>query len=490
MRARTLSIIVLIHFSVMGICQNVGVGITNPAGKLHIKTTEVLQDNVRLDALFPKLSFYNGPTLYGGLVGSSSNMTLNSINSVRLSTNSTIRMVIDQNGKIGLNTNTPSARLQIREDAEGLRFDGDNTWMSFWDGDTYKSYIYHSSAGNLDIVNRLSGKLRLGASNAMALTILANNRIAIGTNVDQTQSKLGVATANPFVAEFSSTTSSSTIAFGNTNNNVQKWCHLVTGTGGNFNIYTGSAVRNGVGTNAMTILGANQRVGIGTTNPLASLHVRNNLGNDTGMRIQGEDRATIQFEVPNETTVDGLVRYDGPTSSLRLMNRLNGSLFMGTNETIAFAIDGGGKVGIGTGEGTVGAKLHVKENSEAIRIDGDNSWISFYNGTDYQGYLWMSAGGTMVLRNQVANGNLGLGTNNTDNILIDGQGNVVATASRIVYGLATNQLGTCNPSGTFATFGNVQTCPGNGAFTCRASSNGNGQNYCCTPIDSGKSTSP
>lgn len=46
-----------------------------------------------------------------------------------------------------------------------------------------------------------------------------------------------------------------------------------------------------------------------------------------------------------------------------------------------------GEVGIGF-PAQPGTGLYIRHGLEAIRLDGNQSFISFYNGTDYKGYLW------------------------------------------------------------------------------------------------------
>jgi hypothetical protein len=48
---------------------------------------------------------------------------------------------------------------------------------------------------------------------------------------------------------------------------------------------------------------------------------------------------------------------------------------------------------VGMGTTTPGAPLHIKSTTavEMVRIEGLNPYISFFNGTDYSGYLWYNA---------------------------------------------------------------------------------------------------
>jgi hypothetical protein len=75
--------------------------------------------------------------------------------------------------------------------------------------------------------------------------------------------------------------------------------------------------------------------------------------------------------------------------------------------------------------------LSINKSSEALRLNGSGSYMSFYNGSIYNGFLWHN-NTNMYLTNRHATGNLNLGAGNATRITINANGNVgigQATAS-------------------------------------------------------------
>ncbi len=66
--------------------------------------------------------------------------------------------------------------------------------------------------------------------------------------------------------------------------------------------------------------------------------------------------------------------------------------------------------------------LHIQDDFESIRLDGSSPFISFYDGTDYRGYLYMTEN-NMYLFNR-KDGGLYLGTRNATRLLVSPEGNV------------------------------------------------------------------
>jgi hypothetical protein len=85
--------------------------------------------------------------------------------------------------------------------------------------------------------------------------------------------------------------------------------------------------------------------------------------------------------------------------------------------------DNGTSVGMGTSTPNASTRLHLTKNSEVLRLDGSAPYLSFYNGADYNGYLWHN-NTDMYLANRTNGGGLRLYTENIARMMIDSNGYV------------------------------------------------------------------
>ncbi|MCB0668524.1 MAG: tail fiber domain-containing protein [Saprospiraceae bacterium] len=74
--------------------------------------------------------------------------------------------------------------------------------------------------------------------------------------------------------------------------------------------------------------------------------------------------------------------------------------------------------------------LHIQRNLEAARIDGNQSWLSFWDGPAYKGFLWNNQG-TMTLgtSDQNITGQLKFVTNNAERMTINSLGQIGVNTS-------------------------------------------------------------
>jgi len=96
--------------------------------------------------------------------------------------------------------------------------------------------------------------------------------------------------------------------------------------------------------------------------------------------------------------------------------------YIGFNGAKALTIDPSGNLGIGNVNPNYKLDVNGDINTDNLRLDGNASSMSFYNGSDYKAYL-QSFGSTMSIVNR-KNGNLLLSTNNQSRLTISGNGNV------------------------------------------------------------------
>jgi len=185
------------------------------------------------------------------------------------------------------------------------------------------------------------------------------------------------------------------------------------------------------------------KVGIGTSTPTGKVEIRGSrtlvgANNDVVGVLQLTDPST---DINRDPTITAHSNANGGTETWFLgstsyfnqnvgfFNSLNAPLILGTNDTERLRITGAGKVGIGTS--TPSVKLHV---TDAIRVGGPSVYAQLsHNGgssglvlnADANGGTWadmhfQTNGITrMYLR---SNGNLGIGTVNPSNGLLEIQG--------------------------------------------------------------------
>jgi hypothetical protein len=186
---------------------------------------------------------------------------------------------------------------------------------------------------------------RLQSNNTGRLSIYPAGQVVVGPNSFGAISQLTVGTSP---GNYGITHSDGTITLSTFTGGTQPFAYIGTQSNHALSFYTNNSA-------SQAILLPNGNFGIGTTTPLQKLEV---IGS---ARITGDTR------------IDGF------------------GDFLGT-------------VGIGTpASGLTG--LTILKDNEAIRINGNQSFITFYNSTDYKGYLWNKGADDMEL------GTAGVNTN-------------------------------------------------------------------------------
>ena len=165
--------------------------------------------------------------------------------------------------------------------------------------------------------------------------------------------------------------------------------------------------------NNMSIL-ANGNVGIGTTTPTSPLSFPNTLGNKISF---WNNDATHDFGI-------GIA-----SGAMRLYTAGQDKISFGWGNSGSFSesatlFTGNGFLGLNTTNPQ--AQLHINRDAEAMRVSGTGSYISFYNGVTYNGYLWNKGTNDIELATAVGNttGNLSLGVQGNPHLTIQSDGRV------------------------------------------------------------------
>ncbi len=206
-----------------------------------------------------------------------------------------------------------------------------------------------------------------------------------------------------------------------------------------------------VDTDALFVDGTDKQVGIGTNAPGATLDVRgsavfNEGSTNSDFRIESDGNSSMFFVDASSNEIGIGTSFPSQTFDLIGNMEVNGSAVFNENSTNSdfriesdinsnmFFVDASANhIGIKTT--TPDAPLHIDEEFEALRLDGSGPWLSFYNGANYNGYLqYYEPFNALYLANR-NNGPLYFYTSNFAQMTIDGAGEV-----------GINQI---NPSATF-----------------------------------------
>lgn len=263
-------------------------------------------------------------------------------------------------GNVGIGTNAPLEKLTVQtlNNSYGISHRGEG-------GNFLTTRMGGSSAGIGTFSNT---NMRLYANGNSAMIIdAANGNIGIGT--DAPFEKLTVQTLN------------------NTNGISHR------GEGGNILSTRMGGSSAGIGTfsntnmrlfansnSAMIIDAANGNIGIGTDAPSAKLHIGG------GQKIDGSNTLEFGAGFTKEANA-GKIGYS--TFTAGALDILGAGTTV-ANRQIKFWNEGGaefnGNIGIGTTP-TFGVRLHINQDVEALRLSGNQPYMTFFNGTNYKGYL-------------------------------------------------------------------------------------------------------
>ena len=369
---------------------NVGIGTTNPTGKLHVGDGTAddfikvfYSDNTNLDIHGYGIEFnrsvaYLRPTTNANKTLAVGTNTRNFNNIYFYTSGSTTfhnandeLVRIDSAGNVGIGTTNPNSSLHIRgaNTVAGTTMSIDNTF-----GESPK-VLEFTHNGNISIT-KLIGQGRNNGSIPPYFAIEVNDTVSGGSALTTTTERfriksdgnVGIGTTSPTEKLHISSTTTATLAIQSGSNNAEgSKMRLTEGAtyNGGFIHYDGSANALKLGVHApfnstlsddttvITIPRDTGNVGIGTTSPSSLLHL--------------EAAASPALQI-KDTTNNVTFKAYAQDSNSHLANTSNHDLFIDTNNTPRITVKAGGNVGIGTTAPS--QKLSVAGSIDAITAMG------------------------------------------------------------------------------------------------------------------------
>ena len=433
----------------------VGIGTSSPASKLHIQNTSA-NDGIRITSSTTGQGF----VLFGDTADSNTGSIVyeHANDAMTFDVNNSERLRIDSSGNVGIGTSSPSKKLEISESSA-------------------EAGIVLNSSGRTLV---MTSHEQSGVSQATKIGTTSNHELRIITNDTErlridSSGNVGIGTTNPTrnlevktgtgIAGFKQSSSSLATTLEFLRNGVG------TSTNNAIEISTTSGLEASIDYSGGAYFAGN--VGIGTSSPQATTHVRTD-GNavKTHLYLQNRDAgASSGGEIVFSNSANDLA--DNRQAYIRALTSgagQNGNLLtFGTNPnggspTERLRIDSSGNVGIGTSSPT--GKLHIESAATAagwqLRTDsvGLSNESGFYrDGSDnYELVLRNGAGGLSYLKNDggASTANLSFNVQGSERLRIASSGNV--------------GIGTSNPNAKLTVMGTIYQ--GAGAFGSNVSYGG------------------
>jgi Chaperone of endosialidase len=262
---------------------------------------------------------------------------------------------------VGIGTTTPVSKLTIQTalNSTGLTHIGGSNEV-----------IVDESIGGVSgtIGTVTNHAFRIKANNTGLLHIYPAGEVVVGSNLTNTFGRLTVETLN----------NSYGISHLGENGNIL--ATRMGGTSAGIGTFSNTNMRlYSNGNSAMIIDAANGNIGIGTDAPTAKLHVAGN------QKIEGSHTLELGVGFPKEANA-GKIGYQAFSTGLDIVGAGNTS----TSRLIKFWNEGGaefaGNIGIGT-PAAFGVRLHINQDVEALRLSGNQPYMTFFNGVNYKGYM-------------------------------------------------------------------------------------------------------
>jgi len=415
---------------------NVGIGVV-PSYRLH---TSIYGSN------YLYLDNTRGPaSAYIGVLDTETQFVVGGAHPLTFGTNSTERMRITSDGRVGIGTSTPTnAKLEVSNSTNGeegirindsratpsvnrrtldIRYTGANGRTA---NNTQLLYLYDNNASStkplMEVENASSslfvidssGNVGIGTSSPGSYSSTANNLV-----VQDTAGQGGLTLV-------STTTGASNIFFADTAGTAQgqiKYQH----SGDYMRFYTDASERLRIDSSG--------NVGIGTSSPTQKL------------TVASSDTSVTRIQIANSSTgvgaTDGLQFSVDGNGYAGINNRENTDLYVSTNNTIRLTVKNNGNVGVGTST----PKSTLDTNGKVYLRNAN--YLAWHNGfTSESAYLYADGSGTLTFgtagseRLRITSaGNVGIGTSSPSRTLdVTGTARISSVLTMGSYIQGTTQL--------------------------------------------------
>ncbi|MFZ2226409.1 MAG: hypothetical protein WAZ78_03435, partial [Candidatus Moraniibacteriota bacterium] len=418
---------------------NVGIGTTSPVTKLHVLTSTTNDGGI-----IQNTSAGNGYSAPLFIAGTNAATTVSNVSIEALTVAGanadmyfrtggagvggfgTARMVIKNDGNVGIGTTGPLAKLQVNSTrsntvsvANAAAWIGDGPWGT---GLVIQSMVNGAGSGNVALQN-------MGSTGSVYDLILQPNGGNVGIGTTGPTSKLHVIGASGAYTSSLLNTAVAGSSYG-----------LYIAAGGNASDFALRVRARDENTELFSILG-NGNVGIGTTSPGALLTLKTSTGGD-GLLLQESDSATNAFKVGAYTTGAVIYGYNNGSEVFHVDTTSGGNMYynlgnvgIGTTNP-GYKLEVAGNIGVqagsGTGNGIIFGALVSTYGSRITRFSDDSLLLGVPGTTVTQRLdIATSAGGSIAaFRGDGTSyfaGNVGIGTT-TPQTKLDVAGTIRATA--------------------------------------------------------------
>ncbi len=402
---------------------NVGIGTSSPSSKLHLVGNMLTESgSITINNTNATLQLQNAGVNKGYFQLSGNNVRLgtsigNSSGYFSVRLNGVTRMLIDSTGDVGIGTSTPERKFHVNGGSIMVSYPGALGNIPYAPLVNFEMTTEDEKKGGLRFIRDGSflaemlytndedgpNYISLSANGTAKKDLMVNSDSRVGINMNGTtfnplaQLHVRATTGNDAVAIHSAlTTDNATIQFYNAStsggNPDEKRAFIQLQDGRNLRLGTNSG--NSTGDMIFRFNGIDQvkiqdngNMGIGTTTPLAKLHIEG--GDDAdpnpftgnGYLMLGDAASTNVIFDNNEI----LARNGANATTLTLQND-GGALKVGSGNKLLVADNG--NIGIGTGSPLskldVLGRIRIEQSNEALGITGNNPYIGMWFNNSYR----------------------------------------------------------------------------------------------------------